>query len=85
MGNPTGPSGAVSNACENQLLRELQAVKESPLAFDANFDAKAAGKVLRTPEAHLPVSWVDYCNKYGIRYALMRVSECISTIVPVWL
>lgn len=31
MGNPTGPSGAASSARENQLLRKLQAVKESPL------------------------------------------------------
>ncbi|EDQ98623.1 uncharacterized protein LACBIDRAFT_298774 [Laccaria bicolor S238N-H82] len=31
MGNPTGPSGAASSAHENQLLRKLQAVKESPL------------------------------------------------------
>ncbi|KIJ90202.1 hypothetical protein K443DRAFT_38368, partial [Laccaria amethystina LaAM-08-1] len=56
-----------------------------PNGFDAAahilsvaFDAKAAGKVFRTPEAHLPlpeenvfiVSWVDYCNKYGMGYAL---------------
>ena len=56
-----------------------------PNGFDAAahilslaFDAKASGKVFRTPEAHLPlpeenvfiVSWVDYCNKYGMGYAL---------------
>jgi cell cycle serine/threonine-protein kinase CDC5/MSD2 len=56
-----------------------------PNGFDAAahilsvaFEAKAAGKVFRTPEAHLPlpeekvfiVSWVDYCNKYGMGYAL---------------
>ncbi|EDR03567.1 uncharacterized protein LACBIDRAFT_191474 [Laccaria bicolor S238N-H82] len=56
-----------------------------PNGFDAAahilsiaFDAKAAGKVFRTPDAHLPlpeekvfiVSWVDYCNKYGMGYAL---------------
>ncbi|KAF9466886.1 kinase-like domain-containing protein [Collybia nuda] len=44
------------------------------------FDAKAAGKLFRDPreDAHLPlpnervfiVSWVDYCNKYGMGYAL---------------
>lgn len=44
------------------------------------FDAKAAGRVFRDPRADprapLPeekvflVSWVDYCNKYGMGYAL---------------
>lgn len=44
------------------------------------FDAKSAGKLFRDPreDAHLPlpdervfiVSWVDYCNKYGMGYAL---------------
>lgn len=44
------------------------------------FDAKAAGKLFRDPreDADLPlpdervfiVSWVDYCNKYGMGYAL---------------
>ncbi|KAF8882459.1 kinase-like domain-containing protein [Infundibulicybe gibba] len=44
------------------------------------FDAKASGKLFRDPreDAHLPlpnervfiVSWVDYCNKYGMGYAL---------------
>ena len=44
------------------------------------FDAKAAGKLFKDPrhDSHLPlhtervfiVSWVDYCNKYGMGYAL---------------
>ncbi|KAF8068666.1 kinase-like domain-containing protein [Lyophyllum atratum] len=44
------------------------------------FDAKAAGRLFREPreDASLPlpeekvfiVSWVDYCNKYGMGYAL---------------
>jgi len=43
------------------------------------FDARAAGKVFRDPNGgNLPlpdervfiVSWVDYCNKYGMGYAL---------------
>ncbi|KIK98056.1 hypothetical protein PAXRUDRAFT_824285 [Paxillus rubicundulus Ve08.2h10] len=42
------------------------------------FDAKAAGKLFRNPreDVGLPdervfiVSWVDYCNKYGMGYAL---------------
>jgi len=44
------------------------------------FDAKAIGKVFRDPreDVRLPlpdervfiVSWVDYCNKYGMGYAL---------------
>ena len=43
------------------------------------FDAKAMGRVFRDPhQGNLPipdekvfiVSWVDYCNKYGIGYAL---------------
>lgn len=42
------------------------------------FDAKSMGKVFHDPNAHLPlpeervfiVSWVDYCNKYGMGYAL---------------
>jgi cell cycle serine/threonine-protein kinase CDC5/MSD2 len=42
------------------------------------FEAKAAGRVFRTPDDMLPlpdervfiVSWVDYCNKYGMGYAL---------------
>lgn len=44
------------------------------------FDAKAVGKLFRDPrdDADLPlpdervfiVSWVDYCNKYGMGYAL---------------
>ena len=42
------------------------------------FDAKAAGRIFRDPHNHLPlpdervfiVSWVDYCNKYGMGYAL---------------
>ncbi|OCH85271.1 Pkinase-domain-containing protein [Obba rivulosa] len=44
----------------------------------AAFDAKAQGKLFRNPreDADLPVpkvfivSWVDYCNKYGMGYAL---------------
>ncbi|KJA14333.1 hypothetical protein HYPSUDRAFT_208789 [Hypholoma sublateritium FD-334 SS-4] len=42
------------------------------------FEAKAMGRVFRVPEGYLPlpdervfiVSWVDYCNKYGMGYAL---------------
>ena len=44
------------------------------------FDAKAVGKLFRDPrqDVNLPlpdervfiVSWVDYCNKYGMGYAL---------------
>ncbi len=42
------------------------------------FEAKAIGRVFRVPEGVLPlpdervfiVSWVDYCNKYGMGYAL---------------
>lgn len=44
------------------------------------FDAKAAGKLFRDPrhDARLPppeegvfiASWLDYCNKYGMAYAL---------------
>jgi len=43
------------------------------------FDAKAMGRVFRDPhQGNLPipdekvfiVSWVDYCNKYGMGYAL---------------
>lgn len=44
----------------------------------AAFEARAAGKVFRDPRADLDlpdpkvfiVSWVDYCNKYGMGYAL---------------
>ncbi|KAL6299201.1 kinase-like domain-containing protein [Sparassis latifolia] len=44
----------------------------------AAFDAKNAGRLFRDPreDANLPdpkvfiVSWVDYCNKYGMGYAL---------------
>lgn len=44
----------------------------------AAFDAKAVGKLFRDPrvDANLPEervfisSWVDYCNKYGMAYAL---------------
>lgn len=44
----------------------------------AAFDAKAAGKLFRDPreDVNIPdervfiVSWVDYCNKYGMGYAL---------------
>ena len=56
-----------------------------PNSFDAAaqtlvaaFEAKAAGKLWRDPgvDQELPdprvfiVSWVDYCNKYGMGYAL---------------
>ncbi|KAF8957807.1 kinase-like domain-containing protein [Flammula alnicola] len=42
------------------------------------FDAKAMGRVFREQQGNLPlpdervfiVSWVDYCNKYGMGYAL---------------
>ena len=44
------------------------------------FDARNKGRVFRDPrpDPHLPVpdeqvfivSWVDYCNKYGMGYAL---------------
>ena len=42
------------------------------------FDVRATGRVFRDPLGHLPlpdervfiVSWVDYCNKYGMGYAL---------------
>ena len=56
-----------------------------PTGFEATaqtltiaFDARAAGRIFRDPQSHMPlpdervfiVSWVDYCNKYGMGYAL---------------
>lgn len=46
--------------------------------LNAAFEAKAAGKLFKDPreDQHLVhervfiVSWVDYCNKYGMGYAL---------------
>jgi cell cycle serine/threonine-protein kinase CDC5/MSD2 len=60
-------------------------VPAKPNGFDAAaqtltiaFDARSAGRIFRDPQSHLPipdervfiVSWVDYCNKYGMGYAL---------------
>jgi hypothetical protein len=60
-------------------------VPSKPNGFDAAaqtltiaFDARAAGRIFRDPQSHFPlpdervfiVSWVDYCNKYGMGYAL---------------
>jgi cell cycle serine/threonine-protein kinase CDC5/MSD2 len=60
-------------------------VPSKPNGFDAAaqtlsiaFDARAAGRIFRDPQSHLLlpdervfiVSWVDYCNKYGMGYAL---------------
>lgn len=46
--------------------------------LDEAFEARMRGKVFRDPtrDRNLPdpkvfiVSWVDYCNKYGMGYAL---------------
>ncbi|KAG1823712.1 kinase-like domain-containing protein [Suillus subaureus] len=63
----------------------LESPQVKPNGFDAAaqtltqaFDAKAAGKLFRDPrdDTTIPdervfiVSWVDYCNKYGMGYAL---------------
>ncbi|TFK73378.1 Pkinase-domain-containing protein [Pluteus cervinus] len=74
--NPLPPRQAIAAAPPVKLNGFDAAAQILTLAFDA----KAMGKVFRDPrdDAHLPlpnekvfiVSWVDYCNKYGMGYAL---------------
>ena len=60
-------------------------VPSQPNGFDAvaqtltiSFDARAAGRIFRDPQSHLPlpderlfiVTWVDYCKKNRMGYAL---------------
>ncbi|KAF8649339.1 hypothetical protein AX16_005874 [Volvariella volvacea WC 439] len=60
--------------------QKLNAFDAAAHVLTLAFDARAAGRMFRDPreDAHLPipeervfiVSWVDYCNKYGMGYAL---------------
>lgn len=57
---------------------KLNGFEAAAATLTAAFDAKAAGKLFRDPreDVNIPdervfiVSWVDYCNKYGMGYAL---------------
>jgi cell cycle serine/threonine-protein kinase CDC5/MSD2 len=61
-------------------VAKLNAFDAAAHVLSLAFDAKAAARVFRDPreDSHLPltdervfiVSWVDYCNKYGMGYAL---------------
>ncbi|KAG1838246.1 hypothetical protein C8R48DRAFT_838656 [Suillus tomentosus] len=61
------------------LRAQMVELKGSAETLTQAFDAKAAGKLFRDPrdDTTIPdehvfiVSWVDYCNKYGMGYALM--------------
>lgn len=66
---PTTASGTVL---------KLNGFEAAAQTLTAAFEAKSAGKLFRSPrdDRDLPdakvfiVSWVDYCNKYGMGYAL---------------
>ena len=57
---------------------KLNGFEAAAQMLTAAFDAKSVGKLFRSPleDRNLPdakvfiVSWVDYCNKYGMGYAL---------------
>ena len=63
---------------ETQAQTRISGFDAAARTLTLAFDAKAVGKVFRDPreDACLPnervfiVSWVDYCNKYGMGYAL---------------
>ncbi|KAI0039012.1 Pkinase-domain-containing protein [Auriscalpium vulgare] len=70
-GTVAGPSAAPSGPKLNSFDAAAQ-------TLSAAFEAFTAGRLFRPPldDEHLPeekvfiVSWVDYCNKYGMGYAL---------------
>ncbi|GJE85129.1 Pkinase-domain-containing protein [Phanerochaete sordida] len=73
------PSKASSPALPaSASLPKVNSFDAAAQVLASAFDAKAAGKLFRDPrdDAELPdpkvfiVSWVDYCNKYGMGYAL---------------
>ena len=63
---------------ETEMQPRMNGFDAAARTLTLAFDAKAVGKVFRDPreDACLPnervfiVSWVDYCNKYGMGYAL---------------
>ncbi|KAF8122144.1 kinase-like domain-containing protein [Boletus edulis] len=63
---------------ETETQARMNAFDAAAQTLTLAFDTKAMGKVFRDPreDACLPdervfiVSWVDYCNKYGMGYAL---------------
>ncbi|KDQ54388.1 hypothetical protein JAAARDRAFT_135759 [Jaapia argillacea MUCL 33604] len=72
------PMGVVGAGGGGALPLKLNGFDAAAQTLTAAFDAKAAGKVFRDPrldadlkdEKVFIVSWVDYCNKYGMGYAL---------------
>lgn len=59
-------------------LPKLNGFDAAAFTLSAAFEAKSAGKLFRSPKDDISipdervfiVSWVDYCNKYGMGYAL---------------
>lgn len=74
------PVPPASTACSSQLPPQVTGFDAAAHILTLAFDAKDAGRVFRDPrdDANLPlpdervfiVAWVDYCNKYGMGYAL---------------
>ncbi|KAI0090477.1 kinase-like domain-containing protein [Irpex rosettiformis] len=70
-------SSMVPSSSSGQTLK-VNGFDAAAQTLTAAFEAKSAGKLFRDPEddVDLPdpkvfiVSWVDYCNKYGMGYAL---------------
>ncbi|KAL4072449.1 kinase-like domain-containing protein [Scleroderma yunnanense] len=69
---------AVDMRTESPPQPKLSGFDAAAQTLTLAFDAKAVGKLFRDPreDVNLPnervfiVSWVDYCNKYGMGYAL---------------
>ncbi|KAH9924034.1 Pkinase-domain-containing protein [Fomitopsis serialis] len=74
----TIPAPVPSSSTENAPALRVNGFDAAAQTLTVAFDAKAAGRVFKDPreEVGLPdpkvfiVSWVDYCNKYGMGYAL---------------
>ncbi|KAL1757547.1 hypothetical protein FB107DRAFT_209260 [Schizophyllum commune] len=76
----TATSSTSSLSSTTNQLSKLSGFDAAAYVLTLAFDARNKGRVFRDPrpDPHLPVpdeqvfivSWVDYCNKYGMGYAL---------------
>lgn len=75
---PRDPATAREDLAGAGPALKLNGFDAAGATLTAAFDAKALGKLFRDPreDVNIPdervfiVSWVDYCNKYGMGYAL---------------
>lgn len=77
----SGPTNQSTKAATSLPAPKINGFDLAAETLCAAFEARAAGRIYRDPHfgssiAQLPeekvfiVSWVDYCNKYGMGYAL---------------